>query len=83
MDPQRSHVLQARAQEAREALQAEAEGRQIEASPWDSDVKTWQGKTKAEWLRLVNDLRTQPTALKTKDGKELSNDPIDYSRINR
>lgn len=83
MDPQRSRVLQARAQEAREALQAEAEGRQIDASPWDSDVKTWQGKTKAEWLRLVNDLRTQPTALKTKDGKELSNDPINYSRINR
>ena len=83
MDPQRSHVLKARAQEAREALQAEAEGRQIDASPWDSDVKTWQGKTKAEWLRLVHDLRTQPTALKTKDGKELSNEPINYSRINR
>ncbi len=83
MDPQRSHVLQARAQEAREALQAEADGRQIDASPWDSDVKTWQGKTKAEWLRLVHDLRTQPTALKAKDGKELSNEPINYSRINR
>ena len=83
MDPQRSHVLQARAQEAREALQAEAEGRQIDASPWDSDVKTWQGKSKAEWLRLAHDLRTQPTALKTKDGKELSNEPINYSRINR
>jgi hypothetical protein len=80
MDPQRSHVLQARAQEAREALQAEAEGRQIDASPWERDVKTWQGKTKAEWLRLVQDLRTQPTALKTKDGKELSNEPINYSR---
>lgn len=83
MDPQRSHVLQARAQEAREALQAEAEGRQIDASPWDSDMKTWQGKTKAEWLRLAHDLRTQPTALKTKDGKELSNEPINYSRVNR
>lgn len=83
MDPQRSHVLQARAQEAREALQAEEEGRQIDTSPWDSDVKTWQGKSKAEWLRLAHELRTQPTALKTMDGKELSNEPINYNRINR
>lgn len=83
MDPQRSHVLQARIQEAKEALQAEAEGRQIDEGPWDRDVKTWQGKSKAEWLRLARDLRTEPTALKTKDGKELSNEPINYSRIDR
>ncbi len=81
--PRQSRVRQSRIQEAMAALQAEAEGRQIDESPWDREVKTWQGKTKAEWLRLARDLLTQPTALKTKDGKELSNEPINYSRIDR
>lgn len=81
--PRQSRVQQSRIQEAMAALQAEEEGRQIDESPWDREVKTWQGKTKAEWLRLARDLRTQPTALKTKDGKELSNEPINYSRIDR
>ena len=81
--PRQSRVLQARIQEAREALQAEAEGRQIDEGPWNKEVKSWQGKTKAEWLRLARDLRDQPTALTTKDGKELSNEPINYGRIDR
>lgn len=81
--PRQSRVQQARIQEDMEALQAEPEGRQIDEGPWDREVKTWQGKTKAEWLRLARDLRTQPTTLQTKDGKELSNEPINYSRIDR
>ena len=81
--PRQSRVQQARIQEAREALQAEAEGRQIDEGPWNKEVKSWQGNTKAEWLRLARDLRDQPTALTTKDGKELSNEPINYGRIDR
>ena len=50
---------------------------------WEGAARAWQGKTKAEWLGVAKDLRNRPTALKTKDGKELTNEPINYSRIDR
>jgi hypothetical protein len=81
--PRQSRVMQSRIEEAEAALQAEAAGRRPDVTAWEGAARAWQGKTKAEWLGVAKDLRNRPTALKTKDGKELTNEPINYSRIDR
>lgn len=79
--PRQSKVMQSRLQEAEQGLQGGEPGQAAER-PWEAAVRSSQGRTKAAWLRVANDLESGSTALKTNDGKELSNARIDYSRIN-
>lgn len=79
--PRQSRVMRSRLQEAEEALQGGEPGRPADR-PWEAAIRSSQGRTKSGWLRAAQDLDSRPTSLKTKDGKELTNDRIDYSRIN-
>lgn len=79
--PRQSKVKQSRLQEAERTLK-EHEPHYSADRPWEAAVRAFQGRTKAAWLKVAQDLSSRPTALETKDGKELTNARIDYSHIN-
>ncbi|MBS1943300.1 MAG: relaxase/mobilization nuclease domain-containing protein [Bacteroidetes bacterium] len=81
--PRQSRVMQSRLAEASQAIRAEAGGQEPDGKPWEGVVRSTQGRSKAAWLRAADDLEKRPTTLKTKNGKELSYERIDYTGIDR
>ena len=79
--PRQSRVKTAKLEEAVSALRAEAQGTQPAQKPWEAATRSAQAKTKTQWLRAAQELKTRSYGLKTKDGKELSNEPINYAHI--